>query len=60
MGHNLPDAIPKNYHQTIRWFPNPIALGEAVHGSQRKEHTQSIRPYLTYTAASIDLLQELH
>jgi hypothetical protein len=58
--HILGTAKPEIEDVLISWFPNPRALEEAVHDSQRKDHLQRIRPYLTYTASSIDLLPELH
>jgi hypothetical protein len=57
--HILGTAIPKIEDVLVTWFPNLRALGEAVHGSQRKDHLQRIFPYLTYMASSIDLLPEL-
>mgnify|MGYP001812996766 CR=1 FL=1 len=57
--HVLGTAKPEIKDVLVTWFPNPTALEKAVHGSHRKEHTQSIRPYLKYTASPIDLLHEL-
>ncbi|NIR93925.1 MAG: hypothetical protein GWO08_09660 [Gammaproteobacteria bacterium] len=57
--HILGIAKPQIEDVLVTWFPNPTALEEAVHGLQRKKHRQSIRPYLTCTASSIDFLHEL-
>ncbi len=57
--HILGTAKPQIEDVLVTWFPNPRALEKVVHDSQRKEHLQSVRPYLTYTASSVDLLPEL-
>jgi hypothetical protein len=56
--HILGTAKPEIENVVVTWFPNPRALEEVVHGSQRNEHLQSIRP-LTYISSSTDLLSEL-
>ena len=56
--HILGTAKPEIEYVLVTWFPNPTLLEEAVHGPQRKEQKKNIRPYLTYTASSIDLLPE--
>jgi hypothetical protein len=57
--HILGIAMPEIEDVLVTWFPNSRALQEAVHGSQRKDYPQSIRPYFTYTTSSIDLLPGL-
>lgn len=57
--HILGTATPEIEEVLVTWFPNPSALEIILRDPKRNMHLRSIRPYLSYTAHSIDFLPEL-